>query len=202
MSPAVGLRMESPVPPPKPCTARRAGRIARNALLLGTTVAVILLASAAQATGKAAAFRLRDLDGHVLELEQLRRQGPVLLEFWATWCAPCRAAFPELEALRRQHADCGLTVIGVSVDGPRNVAKVRPFVARERIAFPVAIDLDGRLQQLYPVSQLPTAVLIDTSGAVVFTRVGYRSGETALGEHVAALCPHAPAAADTGASGR
>ncbi len=159
----------------------------------------MLLAGAPHAGGTAAAFRLRDLDGHALELEQLRHKGPVLLEFWATWCAPCRAAFPELEALQREHASCGLTIIGVSTDGPRNVAKLRPFVSRERLTFPVASDLDGRLQQIYQVNQLPTAVLIDTSGVIVFSRVGFRAGETALREHVAALCPPAAAASDSAA---
>jgi peroxiredoxin len=192
-----------PLPPPRTAwRVRWPRRIAGRAMLLAAATAAILFGSAANAAGKAAAFHLRDLDGHVLELNKLRQSGPVLIEFWATWCGPCRAVFPELEALRREYADCGLTILGVSVDGPRNVAKVRPFVARERLTFPVAIDLDGRLQQLYQVSQLPTAVLIDTSGAIVYSRVGYRPGEASLGEHVAALCPHTSARADTAASGR
>lgn len=138
--------------------------------------------------GTAAPFRLRDLTGATLELETLRHRGPVLLEFWATWCGPCRGAFPELEELRKAHAECGLTIIGISVDGPRNVAKVRPYVAREGLRFPIALDLDGRMQQLYQVTQLPTAVLIDTNGVVVASRVGFRAGETALRDHVRALC--------------
>lgn len=150
---------------------------------------LLLLACPVQAAGEAAPFRLRDLTGSTLDLSTLRQRGPVLLEFWATWCAPCRGAFPELERLKREHEDCGLTVIGVSVDGPRNVAKVRPFVAREGLTFPIAVDLDGRLQQLYQVHQLPTAVLIDTNGRIVATRVGFRPGERALADQVAALCP-------------
>ncbi len=167
-------------------------RLGRWCVALACGLALVALP--ARAENRAAPFRLRDLTGATLDLAELRTRGPVLLEFWATWCAPCRAAFPELEALRREYADCGLTVIGVSVDGPRNVAKVRPFVAREHLTFPIALDLDGRLQQLYQVTQLPTAVLIDTSGAVVAARVGFRAGETAFAEHVRALCRPAASA--------
>lgn len=156
---------------------------------------LLLATGPVQAAGPAAPFRLRDLTGGSLDLETLRHRGPVLIEFWATWCGPCRAAFPELEALRKDFAGCGLTVIGVSTDGPRNAAKVRPFVAREGLTFPIALDLDGRMQQLYQVSQLPTAVLIDTNGVVVASRVGFRSGESALRQHVQALCGPPPAAA-------
>lgn len=166
--------------------------------LSALVLCVALLAGSAHAAGTAPAFRVRDLEGRTLELEQLRHKGPVLLEFWATWCAPCRAAFPELEAMQREHAECGLTVIGISVDGPRNVAKVRPFVAREGLTFPIVLDLDGRMQQVYQVNQIPTAVLIDTNGVVVASRTGFRAGEHALRDHVAALCARS-AAADTAA---
>jgi peroxiredoxin len=71
----------------------------------------------------------------------------------------------------------GLTIVGVSVDGPRNHNKVRPFVKRMGLTYPVAIDQDGRLQQLYHVVALPTAVLIDTSGVVATARIGFRPGE-------------------------
>lgn len=181
---------------PSPLERARGGAW-RTASAFG--LALLLCVGLAHAAGPAPAFRLRDLDGRTLELDKLRHKGPVLLEFWATWCAPCRAAFPELEALQREHADCGLTVIGVSVDGPRNAAKVRPFVAREGLTFPVVLDLDGRMQQVFQVTQMPTAVLIDTNGVIVASRVGFRAGERALRDHVAALCPRA-AVPDTAAT--
>lgn len=146
------------------------------------------LAAAPFQLGKAPAFELKDLDGHVLRLDALRRRGPVLLDFWATWCKPCQAAIPELRALHASYAPRGLTIIGVSVDGPRNHSKVRPFVQSKGIGYPIVIDQDGRLQQLYQVIALPTSVLIDTSGMVVAARVGFRPGESrSLGEKIEAL---------------
>ncbi len=135
-------------------------------------------------------FKVQDVQGHTLELAELLRHGPVLLDFWATWCTPCVQALPELEALHRRYGPLGLTVVGVSVDGPRNFAKVRPFVASRGLTFAIVLDRDGRLQQSYQVLAAPTAVLIDTSGAIVQVRTGYRPGEGAKFEDsIRALLP-------------
>jgi len=148
------------------------------------------------AQAPAPAFRVRDLAGHELSLAALRARGPVLIDFWATWCEPCRAALTELEDWRLRYGPRGLGIVAVSVDGPRNLAKVRPFVARLHLGCPVVIDDDGRLQALYQVSQLPLAVLVDTAGRIVTTRVGYRRGETGLAQRIESLLP-----ADSTASG-
>jgi thiol-disulfide isomerase/thioredoxin len=151
-------------------------------------------------------FRIKDLSGRTLDLDQLRQGGPVLLDFWATWCKPCHAAVPTLEAWHKQYGAQGLTVIGISVDGPRNYTKVRPFASRMGITYPVAIDQDGRLQQLYQVIAMPTAILVAPNGTIATVRVGYRPGENAaLEEKIRALLAPAgkesrgePAADSTG----
>ncbi len=128
-------------------------------------------------------FKARDLTGRVLDLSKLLHRGPIVLDFWATWCSPCVEALPELQALQRKYDDAGLTVIGVSVDGPRNFARVRPFTASMGLTYPIVLDSDGRLQQLYHVIAIPTAFVIDTTGTITYVRVAYRPGEGAKLEH-------------------
>ena len=179
-----------PLAPARPGIAR-AGLACAVLLALAIGGAPALAASGPLSSPpRAAPFRVQDVQGHTLDLALLLQHGPVLLDFWATWCAPCVQALPELEAWHRRYGPRGLAVVGVSVDGPRNFARVRPFVASRGLTYPIVLDRDGRLQQSYQVVAVPTAVLIDTSGAIVQVRVAYRPGEgSKLEEAIRALLP-------------
>jgi peroxiredoxin len=124
-------------------------------------------------------FKVKSVTGATLDLERLRLQGPVLIDFWATWCKPCIAALPEIESLHRRFGPRGLTVIGVSVDGPRNFLKVRPFAQRLGLGYPIALDEDGSLQERFGVRAIPTTVLISSDGRLLRVTQGWRPGETA-----------------------
>lgn len=163
-----------------------------SALLCAATGfdAVARSARAADDAPPAAPFLLESLSGDPLELSALLERGPVLLDFWATWCKPCVASLPGIQELHETYGPRGLTVIGVSIDGPRNFAKVRPFAARLGLTYPVALDRDGQVQRDYQISAVPSAALIDTSGALIFLQRGYRPGEHAtLAQRVEALLP-------------
>jgi len=168
--------------------ARVCGRVEARRRLIG--IALLLLGllpppahgAAAPALSlersRAPALRARTVTGETLSLEKLLAAGPVVLDFWATWCQPCLAELPELEALHRKYRERGLTVVGVSVDGPRNFAKVRPSVAKLGLTFPIVLDEDGRIQQSWQVRAMPTTVVIDSAGVIVTVREGYRPGDT------------------------
>ena len=95
----------------------------------------------------------------------------VLLNLWATWCGPCRFEIPELDKLHRAYAARGFKVIGVSVD-EGGAKDVRPFVTDQKISYPIALDPDGKLATLLQTSNLPTSILVDRSGKVVWRHVG------------------------------
>jgi peroxiredoxin len=174
--------------------ARVRSYVGAAALALALLTVVAAADDRAPSRSPAPRFKTKDLAGHPLDLDRLLHRGPVVLDFWATWCAPCIEALPELEGLHRRYGELGLTVIGVSVDGPRNFSRIRPFVASKGLHYPIVLDADGRLQQLYHVLAIPTAVLIDTTGSIVAVRVAYRPGEgDRFEDSVRVLLPEAPA---------
>jgi peroxiredoxin len=152
-------------------------RAALIALLVAVAAPCPIVAGAEDAP-LAPTFTTRSVTGETLDLETLRAHGPVVLDFWATWCKPCLAALPELEMLRARFAGRGLTVIGISVDGPRNFPKVRPAARRLGLGFPIVLDEDGDLQRRFQVRAVPTSVLISPEGRMVRVTQGWRPGET------------------------
>ncbi|HEX2834836.1 MAG TPA: TlpA disulfide reductase family protein [Thermoanaerobaculia bacterium] len=108
------------------------------------------------------------LDGSKFDLAG-KRDKVVLLNIWATWCGPCRFEIPELQRLHNQYAAQGFEVIGVSVDesGPE---AVKQFVADEKIAYPIALDPDGKIATLMQTSVLPTTVLVGRDGRILWKK--------------------------------
>jgi len=154
----------------------------RSGWIVPAALAILLMPAREPAAAAPASrpFRVKTLDGAVLDLEDLRRRGPVLIDFWSTWCKPCLHSLPAIEALHREFSPLGLAVVGVSIDGPRNHSKVRPFAARMGLTYPIVLDEDGSLQQRFQVRAVPTVVLVDTAGAVVHIAQGFRPGEEEL----------------------
>ena len=115
-------------------------------------------------------FTLTALAGGNMQLSTLRGK-PVILNFWATWCPPCRAEMPELEALWQRYRDDGLLLIGV--DQGENAATVEQF-ARGVVGttFPLLLDTNQAVGRAYGVRALPTTVFIDAEGRIQDVRIG------------------------------
>jgi cytochrome c biogenesis protein CcmG/thiol:disulfide interchange protein DsbE len=116
----------------------------------------------ANAPEKAETFKLSDARGHA-----------VLLDFWATWCPPCRAELPIIDRLASKYKDRGLVVVGVNTSEESGLAA--PFVKRAGLSFPIAYDDGGRASHAYGVENLPTLVVISKTGKVVAVRTGVTS---------------------------
>ena len=115
-------------------------------------------------------FKLRDPSGKDVELKQLRGK-PVLLNFWATWCVPCREEMPELELLYREHKAKGLIVLAVSVDAEQMARDIPEFLkegdpAVGAYTFPVALDTKQEVQKQYKLLGVPQSFFIDPAGVI------------------------------------
>jgi thiol-disulfide isomerase/thioredoxin len=110
------------------------------------------------------------LDGTKFELAS-KRDKVVLLNVWATWCGPCRFEIPELQRLHDAYTARGLEVVGVSVDesGPQ---AVKEFAEEQKMRYPIVLDAEGKLASVLQTSMLPTSVLVDRAGRIVWKRVG------------------------------
>jgi thiol-disulfide isomerase/thioredoxin len=100
----------------------------------------------------------------------------VLLDFWATWCGPCRIVAPKLSALQNRYGAQGLSVLGVAADDVQDIAA---FARQTAVTYPLAADSRGETSGAYGVSSLPTLLVIDKRGVVREVAVGYDPGEDA-----------------------
>jgi thiol-disulfide isomerase/thioredoxin len=120
-------------------------------------------------------FGLKDLEGNEVTLSSLRGK-VVLLNFWATWCPPCRKELPTIEALHKEFSGKGLVILGVNDE---EKGTVRGFVKQNGYTFPTLLDTKSQAQKAYRAYSIPTLVLIDRQGLIVNHLVGGR-GEPEL----------------------
>ena len=128
-------------------------------------------------------FTLRDLRGNQVRLSDFRGQ-PIVLNFWATWCSPCRVEIPHLEALYTKYKDQGLVVLGMNTE--TDYMKVKRF-AEPRISYTVLLD-GGTQAQGYDVSGIPCTYYIDREGIIRHRSIGFGPGdEVMIEEKIKAL---------------
>jgi peroxiredoxin len=142
-------------------------------------------------------FQAATLAGETVSLESLRG-APVLLNLWATWCAPCRAETPYLQSLHERHAPAGLQIVGVSTDTRAAAPDVQAFIEEFGVTYRILHDPDARSMDVFSAIGLPATYLIGGDGTVLWLKLGPieegdRSFESAL---EGALAAHAPGAVD------
>lgn len=116
-------------------------------------------------------FTLQGLDGTPWKLRELGGK-VVLLNFWATWCPPCRKEMPDLEALYGQYKSQGLVILAISDE---DAAKVRPFIAERRISYPVLLDPGRTVHELFQIEGIPKTFVYDRAGKLVAQSIDMRT---------------------------
>jgi thiol-disulfide isomerase/thioredoxin len=119
----------------------------------------------------ASPFKLKDLEGNLVQLDDFKGK-PVLINFWATWCGPCRFEMPAIQSRYNEYGD-ELVVIAINFDEPEQV--VQQFVDELGLSFIVLLDPGGGVQRDYRVRAYPTTYFLDEEGVVKFLHIGYMS---------------------------
>jgi len=147
--------------------------------IIVAALGLMSLGPMAASARQAPTFSVRTLDGKPLRLSDLRNRA-VVVDFWATWCGPCRASMPHLSTMQTRYEKQGLTVIGLSVDenGPQGVRRI---ASQWGVKFPLAMANDDVLDAYGPIRSIPTTFFINRNGAIVRRVVGYIDGETMEG---------------------
>jgi cytochrome c biogenesis protein CcmG/thiol:disulfide interchange protein DsbE len=122
--------------------------------------------SVAPVTGAHGELSLKQMHGKV-----------VLVDFWGTFCTPCKSSFPKLQALNAKYAASGLEIVGISEDEAEDKGKIPTFASTFGAKFPIGWDEDRSISQRYQPETMPASFLIDRRGIVRFAHVGYRAGD-------------------------
>jgi peroxiredoxin len=130
-------------------------------------------AGAEKISGKAPDFTLESRSGENIKLSELRGQ-VVMVNFWASWCGPCRKEMPKLDELQDEYADYGFTILGVNVDEDR--AKAKKLLEHVPVDFTILWDPESRVSELYEVDAMPSTLLIDQDGQLRYRHRGYKPG--------------------------
>jgi thiol-disulfide isomerase/thioredoxin len=149
-----------------------------NRILKGVAVAVVCASAAmsASSSGPAPGFTLSARGGKTISLDQYRGQ-VVMINFWATWCGPCRQEMPLLEDIYKKYKPMGFTMLAVNVEPDTKAAEAWLGKLSKPVTFPVAFDVDSKVSKMYKVAGMPSTVFVDRKGNVRVMHKGYKAGD-------------------------
>jgi peroxiredoxin len=150
-----------------------------RSLLAASAAAFLALAPAsAQAAGEQASdFSLRDLNNKEVSLSDYKGK-VVLVNFWATWCGPCKVEMPHLDKMDKDFESRGFEVLSISTDDARAATGVKPFIKKNGYQFTVLLDKSTSVVSKYnPAKTVPYTAIIDREGRIAHTHMGYNPGD-------------------------
>jgi len=144
--------------------------------VISVSLGMTNIAHASQKTldGSAAPdFTLKSRGGKNLRLSDYRGQ-VVMLNFWASWCGPCRTEMPILEQMYKRYGKLGFVILGVNTE--QDSTKADAYLRDIKVSFPILYDSDSKVSKLYNNKAMPTTIMIDRNGKMRFMHEGYKSG--------------------------
>ena len=163
-------------------TKMRSNRVRLPSLILGLSLCAFASAANIAPGAPAPAFQLPSAAGNAVDLNALKALGladlkgqVVLINFWASWCGPCRQEMPVLEQIYKKYKNAGFTLLGVNVE-PKSADAVG-FLKSTPVSFPILFDTQSKVSNLYEVQGMPSTVIVDRKGNVRYVHRAYKAGD-------------------------
>jgi peroxiredoxin len=142
--------------------------------LFVTTIFFFNNSHAGEISGKAPDFTLKSKSGKNLKLSE-QRGDVVMINFWASWCAPCRQEMPLLDEMYKKYKRLGFTIWGVNIEPDSSNAQ--RLLKDVPVSFPILFDTTNKVSKMYNVSAMPSTILVDRNGNMRFIHKGYKPGD-------------------------
>lgn len=119
------------------------------------------------------------IDGEEISIAALTAQGPVLINFWALWCEPCKLEMKQLQSLFERYENEHFSIVAINQDNQKSVSKVSSYVSAQQFSFHIVLDPEGEIAQHYNVQNIPFSLLFDRDGKIAYKALGYKPGDEA-----------------------
>ena len=128
-------------------------------------------------------LKLKLLDGQKVTIHELLKDGPLLIDFWATWCKPCKKVMKYLDQYHNEYSDKGFKVLMINQDSPRSMGKVKTFIRSKKFDFLIGLDPNQKIAKKLNGLIMPTLILVAQDGSIQWRHQGYMPGEEKEIEH-------------------
>lgn len=138
-------------------------------------ITMICISLALSADDKAIDFKLENIKGKMVKLSDLQQDNLVILDFWATWCVPCKNALPKLNELHKKYDK--VTVVTICTDKPRKKSEAIAHIKSNRFDFVALFDPTKTVAKQFNVTNIPRTLMIDPEGKIIYDHTGYQRGD-------------------------